>query len=188
MYASILFVLLFIVFVYVGTFSLKDHKKNNEKVFRLLSIGIRGLQFSLIIIIFLLCIDLMIFVLTGDFNIIYSVFINDEFSSVFNLGEPILVALAVATNFIYLSISEITYGIVLKMKEGFRFSKLIILKIRLISKLLILFVLVRFVFTYVQTSLFTFRFDSLFLYMLLVILIRIFEHGVNVQEDSDLSI
>lgn len=188
MYATILFVLLFLIFIYVGSFSLLSKEKGDKKLFRFLYFGIRALQIYLIFTVFAMAIDLMIFLLTGEFTIINSSFINDDFSSIFRFGIPILVSLSIAGNLIYLVIGEIIWRIIEKMEEGFHFNHNIVLKMRLISKLLILFVLTRFVYGYVQTNLFTFRFDTLFFYGLLIILIRIFEHGVIVQEDSDLAI
>lgn len=188
MYSTVLYFLLFIILIYISVFSLENDAKEKQKQFKLLLVSIRALQIIQMVVIVLLVFDLFAYLVTGDFSIIRTQFINADVSSVLDYGEPILVTFSIVNSVIYLGIAQIVYQLVDDMKKNLHFNKDMILSIRLISRLFVVFVLVSFVASFVKTGVFTFRFDTVFYYALLIVLIRLFEQAVHVQEDSDLSI
>jgi hypothetical protein len=188
MIASFLYILLFGILIYIGSFSLEKSNKEKKKRFNLLKKAIRFLQFIQVVVTSLLLIDLLIFLANGSFSIIETSIINSDFSSFYNYGQAILVTFSVINNLIYLAITEIVYRMIKRMEVDFHFDENILISLRLISRLFVVFVLISFGASFVQTGLFTFRFDTVFYYALLIVLIKVFEHAVLVQEDSDLSI
>jgi len=188
MYATILNLLIFGILGYIGLFSLDDNATNPTKKFNYLLYSIRFLQTIQVLVTILLIVDLLIFLVSGDFSITKTPFFNTDFSSVFHYGEPILVSFSVVINIIYLGITQIVHQVISKMKETMHFDKEIVISLRLISRLFVVFVLTSFGSSFVQTGLFTFRFDTVFYYALLIVFIKVFEQAVIVQEDSDLSI
>lgn len=160
-------------------------QKRNTKY---LKISVRFLQVYFVVYILMLMYVLINFLFSGNLSLLESGLIKIEYADLMEGYEIILILLSIFMVIINFFIFELTYQILKKIDFEFKFDDLLIKRMKMISNLFIVRIFIQVLVGAVVTGSLYVSLEYVFIYALMIVLLRVFIQAIKVQEDSDLAI
>jgi hypothetical protein len=186
----IIFLILTLILIYVSQINLNKKQENPVKFINVLVYLIRFSQFIImgyVILSFYQMID-FIFNQAELTTRVLGINVNQGISSSFDWGIGVLILLAVINSIILFGILEFTVLILKDLLTDFSFTDRVVKRLKMISNLFVVKIFLSILIHFIMTASLYINTEHVLVYGLMIVLTRIFSHGQNVQEDSDLSI
>jgi hypothetical protein len=186
----IIFFILTIILIYVARINLN---KQNEKPVKLTHVLVVIIRFSQLMII--------AYVLLSLYQITYFIFnqatlpskvlgihVNEGIPSVFDWGVGVLVLLGVINAVIIFGILEFTALLLKDFLVKISFNEKTVKRLKMISNLFVIKIFLSILIYFILSATLYINTEHLLIYGLMIVLTKMFIHGQDIQEDSDLSI